>query len=121
MGDGSRGGRKSDELAPDVAHVLSELSQDPGAPSLDALTVFVNAVHVRLFGVARDPERPLAERLGAITQLGREGASAGPEDPKGVRPHLRKLLVALRSRETALPGADERIVAEIDRALEQCR
>ena len=101
--------------------VVRKLSSDPGQLDMQALTQYVNAVHVRLFGVARDRARPAAERTGAILQLGLEGVVAGEADPKGVRAQVRQLLRALRGREELEPDAQSgRVLVAIDEALSRC-
>ena len=101
--------------------VVRKLSSDPGAPDMQALTAYVSAVHVRLFGVARDRARPPAERTGAILQLGLEGVVAGVADPKGVRAQVMQLLRALRGREELEPDQHSgRVLVAIDEALSRC-
>jgi hypothetical protein len=109
------------ETTGERARVLRELTEDPGAPPLDQLTEFVRVVHLRLFGVARDREQPIGERLGAATQLGREALAAGDEDPKGVRPEVQQLLHALRGYETSSPDSESPLMLEaVEQALQYC-
>lgn len=104
-----------------VERRIRDLSSDPGRPALQALTQFVSVVNVRLFGIARDRERPEPERLGAIAQLGMEAEAAGDADPKGVRPQIRELLDALRHREEACPNDSSRSLLEaLEIALGKC-
>ena len=121
MTKGSRQHRVHSDSPEERARLLRELTENPGAPSLDKLTEFVQVVRLRLFGVARDRERALAERLGAAAQLGQEAAAVGEDDPRGVRLEVRQLLTALRGQETARPDENTpKLLETIDRALQKC-